>query len=100
VEIYFTDYPLMLRILWTVNIFGGLLAPRLLVARSRWALPTAFVSALTQIVLLAATFAFLDRWRMLGASTAWFDIGIGVCTALFAGYCWFNSYRSVERDTH
>lgn len=85
--IYFADYPLILRIIWTVNILGGLLAPVLLIARNRWAFPVAVTSASAQVVLLIATFALLNRWAMLGTVTSWFDIGIGIVTALFAGYC-------------
>lgn len=85
---YFTDYPTVCRIVWTINILGGLTAPILLVLRSRWALPTAVIAAAAQIVLLLVTFTFLDRWAMLGAATSWFDIGIAAATILFAVYCW------------
>ncbi|MFD1719022.1 hypothetical protein [Georgenia deserti] len=85
--VYFADYPPVLRVIWAINILGGLIAPVLLVARSRWAVPTALVAATAQVVLLVVTFAVLDRWAMLGAATSWFDIGVGVVTALFAVYC-------------
>ncbi|SFS90464.1 hypothetical protein SAMN05660874_04101 [Saccharopolyspora flava] len=84
---YFTDYPPVLRALWAINVLGGLIAPVLLVARNRWAAPTALLAAAAQLVLLAVTFALLDRWTALGASTSWFDIGIGLVTVLFALYC-------------
>lgn len=92
---YFADYPSMLRVVWTINILGGLIAPVLLVARNRWALSTAAAVTAAQVMLLAMTFAFLDRWAMLGAATSWFDIGIGVVTALFAGYCWVMQRRGL-----
>lgn len=85
--VYFTDYPPVLRVIWAINILGGLIAPVLLVARSRWAAPAALVAGAAQVVLLVVTFAVLDRWAMLGAATSWFDIGVGVVTALFAAYC-------------
>ena len=84
---YFTDYPPALRAIWAINVLGGLIAPVLLLARSRWAAPTARVAAAAQVVLLAVTLAFLDRWAMLGAAISWFDIGVGVLTVLFAVYC-------------
>lgn len=90
---YFTDYPLVLRGVWTLNILGGLTAPLLLVARRRWAFPVAVIAAAAQIVLLVVTFVFLDRWASLGAPIAWFDIGIGVVTVLFAIYCWAMGSR-------
>lgn len=93
---YFTDYPPVLRVVWTISILGGLTAPVLLVARSRWAFPTAMVAAAAQVVLLTVTFAFRDRWAMLGAATSWFDIGVGVVTLVFAGYCWAMGRRSAD----
>ncbi|MFN3340274.1 MAG: hypothetical protein ACK40Z_11305, partial [Dietzia sp.] len=92
---YFADYPLVLRAIWTINILGGLIAPVLLVILNRWALAVAVVAATAQIVLLAVTLAFLDRWAMLGAATSWFDIGVGVATTLFAGYCWVIRRRGL-----
>jgi hypothetical protein len=85
---YFTGYPLALRAVWTVNVVGGLVAACLLLARSRWSVPAAATSAAAQAVLLVVTFGFRDRWAALGAATSWFDLGIGVVTVLFAGYCW------------
>ena len=85
---YFADYPLALRVIWTTTIIGGLVAPVSLLARSRRSVPIAVVAATSQAVLLVVTFAFRDRWAALGAATSWFDIGIGVVTALFAWYCW------------
>ncbi|WP_328474851.1 hypothetical protein OHA21_16330 [Actinoplanes sp. NBC_00393] len=84
---YFTGYPLALRVVWTINIVGGLAAACLLLARSRWAVVAAVTSATAQVVLLVATFGFRDRWAALGAATSWFDLGIGVVAVLFAGYC-------------
>lgn len=91
--VYFADYPIACRIIWTINILGGLIAPILLILRSRWALALASIAAAAQIVLLIVTFTFLDRWAMLGASTSWFDIGIGAATILFAVYCWAMQRR-------
>ncbi|TDC40992.1 hypothetical protein [Micromonospora sp. KC213] len=85
---YFADYPLSLRIVWTVNVVGGLAAPILLLALDRWAAWVAVVAAASQLVLLMVTFAFRDRWDALGATTSLFDIGIGVVTVFFAWYCW------------
>ncbi|ASO20809.1 putative membrane protein [Actinoalloteichus hoggarensis] len=92
---YFTDYPQALRVVWTVTILGGLIAPLLLMARSRLSFPTAAIATAAQFALLVATFVALDRWSMLGAATAWFDIGVGVVTMLFTWYCWTLRRRGV-----
>ncbi len=38
---YFADYPPALRVLWAVTVVSGLVAPCLLLARSRWAVRSA-----------------------------------------------------------
>lgn len=58
---YFADYPLLLRIVWSVNIFGGLTAPILLVAASQWAVPVTVLAGAAQVVLLAVRSIFLGR---------------------------------------
>lgn len=86
--VYFADYPVSFRIMWTINILCGLTAPIMLRVRSRWAFAAAITAALTQVLLLIMTFTFLSRWAMLGTGTSWFDIGVGVVTGLFTWYCW------------
>ncbi|MEU4423306.1 hypothetical protein AB0F81_21985 [Actinoplanes sp. NPDC024001] len=94
---YFADYPPVLRLIWAINIVGGLVAPCLLLALSRWALAAAAVAAAAQVVLLIVTFGFRDRWDALGAATSWFDIGIGVATVALVGYCWVMRRRGTLR---
>jgi len=93
--VYFTDYPPVPRIFWTINIVGGLIAPVLLLLRHRWTTLAAIVAAAGQIALLTITFAFFDRWAKLGASASLFDIGVGIATVLFACYCWWVSRRGL-----
>ncbi len=85
---YFDGYPFGLRALWAVNLLAGVSAPLLLMARHRWSAPTAALATIAQAVLLVVTFASRDRWEALGAPLAWFDIGIGAVTAVFALYCY------------
>ncbi|GIE28541.1 hypothetical protein Ait01nite_015860 [Actinoplanes italicus] len=92
---YFADYPVALHAVWMVDITAGLVAPCLLLALSRWAVPVAAVAAAAQAVLLVVTFGFGDRWDALGAATSWFDLGIGVVAVLFAGYCWAMRRRNL-----
>jgi len=94
---YFADYPLALRIIWTITIIGGLTTPFLLVALSRWSTLIAVITAVAQIVLMIATFALRDRWNALGAMTAWFDIGIAAIDVFVAWYCWMMQRRGALR---
>lgn len=94
---YFDGYPVVLRAIWTVNIVAGLIAPLLLIARHRWAAPTSVVATTAQVILLVVTFATRGRWEALGVQTSLFDIGVGVVTAAFAGYCFSIQRRGVPR---
>ncbi len=92
---YFADYPPALRVVWAVTVASGLVAPGLLLARSRWAVPAALLALASQALLLVTTFAFRDRWAALGAATAWFDIGVVVVAAFLARYCWTARRRGL-----
>ncbi|MEO3871318.1 hypothetical protein ABGB18_21100 [Nonomuraea sp. B12E4] len=63
---YFTDYPAIPAIFWTINIAAGLTAALMLLFRSRWATLVALIAAVSQLFLLAITFGFMDRWAILG----------------------------------
>lgn len=95
---YFADYPLVLRIVWAVNIAGLLLAPIALLFRARWTVPIAIAAAASQAVLLPITFIVRDRWNALGDWYSAFDIGIGVLGIVFAVYCWWMLKRRDLRD--
>ncbi|MDO5736158.1 MAG: hypothetical protein Q4P15_06750 [Propionibacteriaceae bacterium] len=92
---YFEGYPVVLRAIWTVNIVVGLLAPLLLVARSRWSAQAAVVATIAQVILLVVTFATRGRWEALGVQASLTDIGVGVVTAALAGYCYWMHRRGV-----
>ena len=94
---YFTDYPLVPRVLWTVNIAAGLLAPVLLLARSRRAAASAALAAAAQLLLLLATFSVMGRWSALGPFIAIFDVIIGLMTVGLWLYCRRMTARGVLR---
>lgn len=94
---YFTDYPLELRAVWTVNVAAGLLGPLLLLARSRRAAPVAVIAVLAQVALAVLTYGYRDRWDALSTKTSLWDLGVLVVTALFAWYCLHQRRRGVLR---
>ena len=94
---YFTDYPVPLRLLWTVTVIAGIAAPILLLLRSRRAAPLALIAGLTQILLMGITFAVRDRWEVLGAFTAFWDAGVAVISLALWWYCRRTTMRSVLR---
>ncbi len=94
---YFTDYPLLPRIFWTIGIASGLVAPILLLLRTRWAVWLALISAASQACLTFITFGFINRWDMFGPQMPIFDMSIIVMTFGLYLYCRRMATRSVLR---
>ncbi|MBI5962723.1 MAG: hypothetical protein HY863_04555 [Chloroflexi bacterium] len=84
---YFTNYPLLPLIFWTINIFSSLVASVLLLLRRHWVVYVSLVSAISIAILEFLTFAFRDRWNILGPWIAIFDISIMLMTFGFFFYC-------------
>ncbi|MGP3962613.1 hypothetical protein ACTWPT_42140 [Nonomuraea sp. 3N208] len=84
---YFTDYPAIPAIFWTINIAAGLAAALLLLFHSRRATLVALIAAASQLCLLAITFGFMDRWAVLGPRFSLVDIGVWVLTVGLWLYC-------------
>jgi hypothetical protein len=94
---YFTDYPIVPAVFWTVAVWGALAASMLLLVRSRWATPVVLVALIAQLCLDVVTFAFMDRWQILGPRLALFDGGILLLTLGLLLYCRAMSARTVLR---
>ena len=77
---YFMDYPVVPAVFWAINIAAGLVTPVLLVARSRWAVPTVLVAATAQLILMAITFGFMGRWSVLGLRLSLTDMAVATFT--------------------
>ncbi|MBM7833229.1 hypothetical protein [Clostridium sardiniense] len=84
---YFTNYLTPFLILYTMNIFAGILAPILLLLRKKVATYVALISAVSDTLLLILTFLFRNRLNVLGFSIALFDIGIALSTFGLYYYC-------------
>jgi hypothetical protein len=94
---YFTDYPVIPRIFWTIGIAAGLLAGMLLAAHSRMAPVTALVSVLATVCLDVLTFGLLDRWDVLGSRASAIDLSFLALTIGLAFYCLWSARRGVLR---
>jgi hypothetical protein len=94
---YFIDYPIVPAVFWTVAVWGALAASMLLLVRSRWATPVVLVALIAQLCLDVITFAFMDRWQILGPRLAVFDGGILLLTLGLLLYCRAMSARAVLR---
>jgi uncharacterized membrane protein YfhO len=85
---YFTDYSFWLRILWTLNLFAAVISVLLLLRRRRSAVAFALIAFLSMLALDIVTFAFRDRWQLLGEFLTAFDLGILLMTGAF--YCYVH----------
>lgn len=88
VVVYFTNYPFYFLICWVANLLCGFVAPILLILKKpKGAKQTALMSAIADALLLAGTFALRNRFAVLGANIALFDIFILAMTFAFYLYC-------------
>ncbi|UGT56610.1 hypothetical protein [Nocardia asteroides] len=94
---YFTDYPLLPAVLWTIGMWGGLVAAVLVLARSRWAFVAVIAGVLGQIGLALVTYGFRDRLDILGTRLALFDLMVFLVSVAFAVYCHRMLRRGVLR---
>jgi hypothetical protein len=94
---YFANYPMVLALLWTVGVWGGLASSILLLLRTRWARPVAFIAFVCQLFLIIVTLAFMDRWRVFGPWQSLFDGAILLLTGAFVCYCRTMAARGVLR---
>lgn len=75
VVVYFTDYPIIHLVFWTANIFSGLLAPFLLLLRSRWAVQVSLISAVSILCLEGVTFTLLQTNEQVWGAA----VGLAFC---------------------
>lgn len=94
---YFTDYPLVPLVFWTVNIVAGLAGGVLLLLRARWSAPVIATAAFAQLCLQVITFGFLDRWAILGPRLSIPDIAVLLIT--FAVWCYARRLRGAPGNS-
>lgn len=84
---YFSNYPVVPAIFWTIAVYGMLLASLLLLMRRRLASSLGWLSAAGFACLDVITFGFMDRWAIFGPWLSLFDLSIFVLSLLLAAYC-------------
>lgn len=94
---YFTDYPVLPAIFWTIGVWGSLVASILLLLRRRWAVIVAVIGLAGQVMLDIISFGFMHRWRDLGARLAMFDLCVLLLSAAFVCYGRVMAERGVLR---
>lgn len=92
---YFTNYPIYFGGLWVTNLICGFTAPILLMIRIKTAKIFAFISAVSDLLLIILTSIFRNRLQVLGAKVVCFDIFILLITFGLYIYCkYFIDYIS------
>lgn len=95
---YFKNYPLIFNILWTLNVFGGLVAAILILIRTKWALTAAFVTVLSKFLLDILTFSFRNRWDVFGPQIAIGDLIVLIISIGFYFYCLKLNRRGIFKS--
>lgn len=94
---YFTNYPPIPKVFWTAGVFSGLMAPVLLLFRSRWSIFLSLISAASQLILAVVTFGLMRRWDVYGPWISLFDMAIVALTFGMYLYCRLMHSRGVLR---
>ena len=86
---YFTNYPLVLLIFWTVNVFGGIVTLLLMLTKKEIAFYFSVATFVSMFLLDFITFGFRNRWNVIGTKTSITDILMLILTL---GLCIYNYF--------
>lgn len=93
---YFTNYPLVLLILWTINVLGGMVTLLLMLMRKETAFYFSAATFVSMFLLDLITFGFRNRWYVIGGRASATDIFMLILTLGLCVYNYFlfkKSYR-------
>jgi hypothetical protein len=86
---YFTNYPTLPLLSWTINVFVGALTPVLMLMRKEMAFYSSVVTFVSMLLLDLLTFGFRNRWNVIGAKASTTDIFMLILTL---GLCIYNYF--------
>jgi hypothetical protein len=86
---YFTNYPLVLLTLWTMNVFGGIVTLLLMLMRKEAAFYCSVTTFVSMFLLDFITFGFRNRWNVIGAKSSATDIFMLILTLALCIYNYF-----------
>jgi|GEM_PF-1239515 len=96
---YFTNYPLLPLVFWTVNVFGGVITLVLMLMRKEMALYFSVLAFVSMLLLDLITFGFRDRWNVIGASASVTDIVMLILTFGLCGYNYFLFKKTRKQNS-
>ena len=83
---YFTNYPLLLALFWTIGVWAMLIGSVLLPFKPKLSFYFYTSASIGQAVLSIYTFAFKDRWHVLGNRLGTQDLLVLTLTILLSFY--------------
>lgn len=92
---YFTNYPILPLLFWTVNVLIGILTPLLMLMRKSIAFHASVTAFVAMLLLDIITFGFRDRWNVIGAKASTTDL---VMLALTLGLSIYNYFQFKRKD--
>jgi hypothetical protein len=92
---YFTNYPILPLLFWTVNVLIGTLTPLLMLMRQTISFYTSVIAFVSMLLLDIITFGFRGRWEVIGAKASTTDL---VMLALTLGLCIYNYFQFKRKD--
>ncbi len=94
---YFTNYPLGLLILWTINVFGGIVTLLLMLMKKEIAFYFSVATFISMFLLDFITFGFRNRWNVIGTKASATDILMLILTSGLCIYNYFLFEKSYRR---
>lgn len=86
---YFTNYPLIPLIFWTINVFVGIITPVLMLMRKEISFYSSAATFVSMLLLDFITFGFRNRWNVIGTRASTIDILVLILTL---GLCIYNYF--------
>jgi hypothetical protein len=94
---YFTNYPVMLLILFGINVFGTIAAMIIAFWRKKWATIITLIAAVSDLILILMTVFGRGRIEAIGLGLTIQDMAVDLAIFALAYYFWWLSKK--ESDT-
>jgi hypothetical protein len=94
---HYQAMPIWMTVVWTIGVWGAMLASVLLLLRNRLAFPVFAVSLAAFLVSLLYTYVLTDGGEIMGPQMAIANVVITALLLIFIWYSWLMTKRGVLR---
>jgi hypothetical protein len=94
---HYQSMPMWMTAVWTVGVWGAMLASVLILLRNKLAFPVFAVSLAAFLVSLIYTYVLTDGGEIMGTGMAITSVVITALLLFFMSYSWLMTKRSVLR---